>query len=92
MHIELAPFHTSRHVDDLIKEVETLYTNTLESGNRTLAMQRLRVPSLEEKQSYIVAFRVGIFVGENNHFYARIDRIHVVVFLLKVCSAVYYPS
>jgi hypothetical protein len=33
----------------LMTEVETLYTNILESGDRTRAMQRLRLPLLEEK-------------------------------------------
>ncbi|CAF1294000.1 unnamed protein product, partial [Rotaria sordida] len=43
-------------------EVENLYTDTLESGDRTKAMQRLRVPPLEERQSPLVTFRVGMFV------------------------------
>jgi len=46
-----------------MNEVETLYTNILESGNRTRAMQRLRLPPLEEKQPRIVTFRLGIFIG-----------------------------
>jgi xenotropic and polytropic retrovirus receptor 1 len=48
----------------LISEVETLYTDAFESGDRTRAMERLRVPPLEEKQPHIVTFRVGIFIGE----------------------------
>jgi hypothetical protein len=46
-----------------MNEVETLYTNILESGDRTRAMQRLRVPPLEEKQPQIVTFRLGMFIG-----------------------------
>ncbi|CAF1331126.1 unnamed protein product [Adineta ricciae] len=63
LHIDPAPFHTSKRVEQLISDVETLYTDTLESGNRARAMKRLRVPPLEEKQSPAVTFRVGIFVG-----------------------------
>jgi hypothetical protein len=46
-----------------MNEVEKLYTNVLESGDRTRAMQRLRVPPLEEKQPRIVTFRLGMFLG-----------------------------
>jgi hypothetical protein len=52
-----------------MNEVETLYTNILESGNRTRAMQRLRLPPLEEKQPRIVTFRLGIFIGRIFNFY-----------------------
>jgi hypothetical protein len=69
LHIDSAPFHTSKRVDQLINDVETLYTDTLEAGNRARAMKRLRVPPLEEKQSPAVTFRVGLFVGEN--FYSN---------------------
>jgi hypothetical protein len=65
LHIDPAPFHTSKRVDQLINDVETLYTDTLESGNRARAMKRLRVPPIEEKQSPAVTFRVGLFVGKN---------------------------
>ena len=63
LHIDSSPFHTSRCVDQLISDVEILYTDTFESGNRARAMKRLRVPPLEEKQSPAVTFRVGFFVG-----------------------------
>ncbi|CAF2688139.1 unnamed protein product [Rotaria sp. Silwood2] len=63
LHIDSAPYHTSKRVEQLINEVETKYTETLESGDRSRAMKRLRVPPLEEKQSPAVTFRVGIFVG-----------------------------
>lgn len=66
-HIDTTPFHTSTRIDDLITEVETLYTNAFESGDRTRAMESLRVPPLEEKQAHIVTFRVGVFVGEIVH-------------------------
>ncbi|CAF3751375.1 unnamed protein product [Adineta steineri] len=63
LHIDSAPFHTSKRVEQLINDVETLYTDTLESGDRERAMKRLRVPPLEEKQSPSVTFRVGLFIG-----------------------------
>ncbi len=65
LHIDSAPFHTSKRVEQLINDVETMYTDTLESGDRARAMKRLRVPPLEEKQSPAVTFRVGVFVGMN---------------------------
>ena len=63
MNIDCAAFHTSERVDQLMNEVETLYTNKLEFGNRTRAMQSLRLPPLEEKQARIVTFRLGMFIG-----------------------------
>lgn len=63
-HIEPLQFQASTRIDTLMVEVEDLYTHTLESGDRRRAMQRLRVPPLDEKQSHLVTFRVGIFVGE----------------------------
>jgi hypothetical protein len=65
LHIDSAPFHASKLVDQLINDVETLYTDTFESGDRARAMKRLRIPPLEEKQSPSVTFRVGLFVGKN---------------------------
>ncbi len=61
--MDSAPFYTSKQVDQLINEVEKLYTDVLESGDRTRAMQRLRVPPLEEQQPRIVTFRLGMFIG-----------------------------
>jgi hypothetical protein len=63
LNINSTPFHTSTQVDQLITEVETVYTNELEDGDRGRAMQRLRVPPLEEKQSRLVTFRLGMFMG-----------------------------
>ena len=65
LHIDSAPFHTSKRVEQLINDVETVYTDAIESGDRARAMKRLRVPPLEEKQSPTVTFRVGIFIGRN---------------------------
>ena len=47
-----------------MSEVENLYTNELESGDRTRAMQCLRLPPLEEKQPLTVTFRLGMFIGK----------------------------
>ncbi|CAF1049331.1 unnamed protein product [Didymodactylos carnosus] len=60
LHIDYTPFYTTKRVDQLINEVETMYTDELELGNRPKAMKRLRVPPLEEKQSPAVTFRVGM--------------------------------
>ncbi len=49
---------------ELVRDVEVLYTDAFESGDRSRAMKRLRVPPLEQKQSPMVAFRVGLFVGK----------------------------
>ncbi|CAF0750072.1 unnamed protein product [Adineta ricciae] len=62
-HIDCSLFHQSKGVDQLIEEVETMFIEKLEHGNRAKAMQRLRVPPLEEKQPRIVTFRLGVFIG-----------------------------
>jgi len=71
LHIDSAPFHTSKRVEQLINDVETVYSDALESGDRARAMKRLRVPPLEEKQSPAVTFRVGIFVGKKLFFFVK---------------------
>ncbi|CAF3333525.1 unnamed protein product [Rotaria socialis] len=63
VHIESAPFQTSNRIDTLMVQVEDLYTNSFENGDRKRAIQRLHIPPLEEKQSHLVTFRVGVFVG-----------------------------
>lgn len=64
MYVDCTPFYKSKRVDQLMTDLENLYTNILENGNRTKAMQRLRLPPLEEKQSPIVTFRLGIYLGK----------------------------
>ena len=64
-HVDCSPFVTSKRVTQLMEEVEQIYTDKLECGNRTRAMQRLRVPPLEEKQPRIVTFRLGFSLGES---------------------------
>jgi hypothetical protein len=71
LHIDSAPFHTSKRVEQLINDVETVYSDALESGDRARAMKRLRVPPLEEKQSPAVTFRVGVFVGNSSNEFIK---------------------
>lgn len=49
LNVEAAPFNTTKKVDTLIAEVENLFTQYLENGDKTRAMKRLRVPPFEEK-------------------------------------------
>jgi xenotropic and polytropic retrovirus receptor 1 len=48
-YVDTAPFNTNKKVDTFITEVENLFTQYLESGDRQRAMKRLRVPPFEEK-------------------------------------------
>lgn len=63
MYVETAPFNLTKIVDTLITNVENLFTQHLEGGDRQRAMKRLRVPPFEEKQSPWTTFRLGLFVG-----------------------------
>lgn len=76
--VETAPFYTSKQVDHLIKETESMVTTKLEGGDRQKAMKRLRVPPLGEKQSPWTTFRVGLFAG-----------IFLVLVLVAVLAAVF---
>ncbi len=71
---------------ELIHEVETIYTDAFESGDRSHAMKRLRVPPLGEKQSAIVTFRVGIFIGKLFHISVTGS---YVTFLLHTSTLIY---
>ncbi|XP_078083673.1 xenotropic and polytropic retrovirus receptor 1 homolog [Mustelus asterias] len=63
--VEASPVCTSKKIDQLITEVESLYTNQLEGGDRARAMKRLRVPPLRLTQAVPVwiTFRVGLQCG-----------------------------
>ena len=50
-------------VDTLIADVENLFTQHLEKGDRQKAMKRLRVPPFEEIQSPWTTFRLGLYIG-----------------------------
>ncbi|VDO52543.1 unnamed protein product [Schistosoma margrebowiei] len=58
--VECAHFNTSREVDDLITEVENIFTEKLEQGDRQKAMKRLRVPPLSEKVSKNSSDRLAV--------------------------------
>jgi len=77
LHIDSAPFHTSKRVEQLINDVETVYSDAFETGDRARAMKRLRVPPLEEKQLPAVTFRVGVFVGKD--FFLLLQKIEFFV-------------
>ncbi|XP_055354793.1 xenotropic and polytropic retrovirus receptor 1 homolog isoform X2 [Paramacrobiotus metropolitanus] len=61
--VETAPFHTSKEIEKLILDTENLYVSDLEGGNRGKAMQRLRVPPLNEPAPPSVFFLMGLFLG-----------------------------
>lgn len=62
--VEVADFFTNKHVGELILETEELYIAELEDGNRSKAMNRLRVPPLQERSGgHWVSCRVGFLAG-----------------------------
>ncbi|XP_071947796.1 xenotropic and polytropic retrovirus receptor 1 homolog [Antedon mediterranea] len=61
--VEKSPFYTSKQIDKLILETETLYINELEGGNRQKAMNKLRVPPLKAPKMNWSTMRVGFFSG-----------------------------
>ncbi|CAF1669951.1 unnamed protein product, partial [Adineta ricciae] len=81
-YIDCAPFYRSTRVDGLISEIENVYINKIEHGDRSRAMQRLRVPPLEENQSRSVTFRLGMFFG----------MLLLLVPLLLIVSISFYAS
>jgi SPX domain protein involved in polyphosphate accumulation len=62
-HVETAPFHTIKKVDQFISEIENLFADKFENGDKQRAMKRLRVPPFEEKQSTWTTFRIGFYLG-----------------------------
>ena len=54
--METAPFNLTKKVDTLINDVENLFTQHLEKGDRQRAMKRLRVPPFEEKVNNLLIF------------------------------------
>ncbi|KAL9988635.1 hypothetical protein ACROYT_G003101 [Oculina patagonica] len=63
--VEVADFFVNKRVDELILETEDLYISELEDGNRSKAMNRLRVPPLAEELRHgnWVSCRVGFLAG-----------------------------
>ncbi|XP_055346141.1 xenotropic and polytropic retrovirus receptor 1-like [Paramacrobiotus metropolitanus] len=62
-HVEVSSIYQSKEVDRLIMETETVVTKDLEAGNRSKAMQRLRVPPLNEQAAPSVFFLMGLLLG-----------------------------
>lgn len=62
--VQKALFFVNKQVDNLISETENIFINELEGGDRSKAMNRLRVPPLteREKRSWVI-FRCGFFFG-----------------------------
>jgi xenotropic and polytropic retrovirus receptor 1 len=69
----------------MMNEIETLYTNVFELGDRTRAMQHLRVPPLEEKQPRAVTFRLGMCLGKVIHFSVEVPLTFINIF--QACFA-----
>jgi hypothetical protein len=63
MYVETAPFNLTKKVDTLINDVENLFTQHLEGGDRQRAMKRLRVPPFEEKVFVYLFFFQLLFIS-----------------------------
>jgi len=59
----VAPFTEVRQLQRMTIEVEDLYTVHLANGDRSLAMEKLRVPPLGEPTPPAMVFRAGIALG-----------------------------
>ena len=77
-----AEFWTSRKVLELIDRTETMMIEKLEDGNRSRAMNRLRVPPLEAKDvsSQWVSWKTGLYMG-----------IMLVTFIVIGLAFIYRP-
>ncbi|KAF8567791.1 hypothetical protein P879_01421 [Paragonimus westermani] len=75
--VDNALFNTNREIDELIANVENIYAEKLEHGDRSTAMKRLRVPPLSERHNPKAVFRFGFFAG--------IFLVQVVVITLSFC-------
>ncbi|CAH8831685.1 unnamed protein product [Trichobilharzia szidati] len=87
--VECAHFNTSREVDDLITEVENIFTEKLEQGDRQKAMKRLRVPPLTEKSNPHGLFLFGLYVGI---FLAQFIVIVLTGIFLRPLPPYYLPA
>nr|CAH8819952.1 unnamed protein product [Trichobilharzia regenti] len=87
--VECAHFNTSREVDDLITEVENIFTEKLEQGDRQKAMKRLRVPPLTEKFNPRNLFLFGLYVGI---FLAQFTVIVLTGIFLRPLPPYYLPA
>ncbi|TNN12929.1 Xenotropic and polytropic retrovirus receptor 1 [Schistosoma japonicum] len=87
--VESAHFNTSREVDDLITEVENIFTEKLEQGDRQKAMKRLRVPPLSEKYDPRGLFLFGLYFGI---FLAQFIVIMLTCVFLRPLPPHYLPA
>ncbi|TPX62735.1 hypothetical protein SpCBS45565_g06949 [Spizellomyces sp. 'palustris'] len=54
---------TSKKVEDLMAETETLYTDVFAEGDRHSAMRKLRIPDLKAQSQGLTTWRTGLFIG-----------------------------
>ncbi len=62
-YVDRQPFKTDHTVESLIVQTEEIVTNHLESGNRSKAMNRLRVPPLLTTKDISPTFALGFLLG-----------------------------
>ena len=61
--VEVSPFYLNKNIDELIENTETIAIEDLNGGDRSQAMNRLRVPTLHQKAKATPAFFWGFFTG-----------------------------
>ncbi|KAI0979458.1 hypothetical protein GJ496_003589 [Pomphorhynchus laevis] len=62
-HVLVSNFSVDKTAEQLIEQVENIFTVYLEKGNRSAAMKVLRVPPLDQPIEPVTSFRLGILVG-----------------------------
>lgn len=63
LNVDDAPFKKNDKVNLLIADVENVFADGLEAGDKSKAMKRLRVPPLGAHQSLWTTYFVGLFSG-----------------------------
>jgi len=61
--VDVQTFHRDSTVELLIQQIEDAVTNHLENGNRSKAMNRLRVPPLLTTKDMSPTFVLGFLIG-----------------------------
>lgn len=87
--VDEAHFNTNRDIDKLIAEVEDIYTDKLEHGDRSKTMKRLRVPPLSERHNPKAVFRFGFFAGI---FLVQVIVITLTYIFLRSLPRDYVPA
>lgn len=64
LHVDSALFHVSPRVDQLMNEVEVLYTNLVKPGDQKQEIRHLRTMLLQKRQPKVVNIRLRIYIGE----------------------------